>query len=361
MMKNINIALLVYDISLTGGAERVALNLAIEFSELYETHLISLFDERRVCRNAYPFNIYVLSKQNVSITLNLASLSWKLRKYIQKNKINLLISITAGVITVANLAAAKTALKVIYAEHSNLENKTYGKKHQFRQLIGAKFSDMIVALTNRDRDNFIKKYKISEQKICTIPNWCTSNIEQNRAYNIDSKKIISVGRLEKVKGYNYLIEVAKKIYLTFPDWKWDIYGEGSLHEEIQRLINQNNLNSFIELKGNVRELSCLYKNYSIYVMTSLYEGLPMSLLEAQIAGLPIVSFDCPTGPSEIIEDGVNGRIVEAYNVEKMANVLKNLMKNEVLRIEYASKTGINLMKYDKRNVMKKWVELFEKL
>ena len=84
-------------------------------------------------------------------------------------------------------------------------------------------------------------------------------------------------------------------------------------------------------------------------------------LEAQIAGLPIVSFDCPTGPSEIIEDGVNGRIVEAYNVEKMANVLKNLMKNEVLRIEYASKTGINLMKYDKRNVMKKWVELFEKL
>jgi Glycosyltransferase len=360
-MKNINIALLVYDISLTGGAERVALNLATEFSDLYETHLISLFDERNIFENIYPFNTCVLFRQTVSISLNLLSLSCKLRRYIQKNKINVLVSITAGVVTVANFATAKTNVQVIYAEHSNLENKTYGKKHEFRQLIGAKFSDAIVTLTNQDKNNFLKKYKISERKVCTIPNWFVSNTRENKEYNIQSKKIISVGRLEKVKGYNYLIEVAKKVYLKFPDWKWDIYGEGSLHEEIQKQVDQKKLNNFIKLKGNVKDVLDIYNNYSIFVMTSLYEGLPMVLLEAQSAGLPVVSFNCPTGPSEIVENGVNGIIVQSYDVEKMAEVLGYLMDNKELRKYYASNARINLHRYDKENVMKKWVELFEKI
>lgn len=359
-MKNMNVALLVYDISLTGGAERVALNLATEFAGLYGTHLISLFDERNICENAYSFNTYVLSERAVSITLNLINLSYKLRRYLQKNKVNVLVSITAGVVAVANFATAKTNIQVIYAEHSNLENKTYGKKHEFRQLIGAKLSDMIVTLTNQDRNNFIKKYKISDRKVCTIPNWYISNTKQNKKYDIQSKRIISVGRLEKVKGYNYLIEVAKIIYLKFPDWRWDVYGEGSLHEEIQKGVDQNKLNNFINLKGNFKDVSEIYNNYSIFVMTSLYEGLPMVLLEAQSAGLPIVSFDCPTGPSEIVENGVNGIIVQAYDVEKMAEVLGYLMESKELRSYYAANARINLYRFAKENVMKKWVELFEK-
>lgn len=356
-----NLALLVYDISLTGGAEHVALNLASEFSKIYKTCLVSIFDQKHIYNTIYPYEIYILSKQNVSITMNLMKLSARLRNYIRQNKIDILIAITAGVVTVANLATINMRVKVIYAEHSNLENKTYGKKHQLRQFIGAKVSDIVVTLTNRDQDNFKKMYGIRGEKIYVIPNWYVPNTVSNEKNRNISKCIISVGRLEKVKGYHYLLEVAKKIYPYFPDWKWDIYGEGNLREEIQRQIKLNSLGDFIELKGNIMDLSKIYGNYSIYVMTSLYEGLPMSLLEAQAAGLPIVSFDCPTGPAEIVANGVNGIIVQAYNVEKMVMALKRLMEDANLRESYASKASINLYRFSKENVMQKWIKLFKQI
>lgn len=356
-----NLALLVYDISLTGGAEHVALNLASEFSKIYKTFLVSIFDHKHACDAIFQYETFVLSKQNVSITMNLIKLSARLRKYIRHNEIDILIAITAGVVTVANLAAINTRVKTIYTEHSNLENKTYGIKHQLRQFIGAKVSNVVVTLTDRDKENFIRKFRISEKRVYTIPNWYVSNIVQNDKYDINSKKIISVGRIEKVKGYNYLIEVAKSLYLKFPDWKWDVYGEGSLYRDLQEKIEINNLNNFIELKGNVAGLKSLYKDYSIYVMTSLYEGLPMSLLEAQTAGLPIVSFDCPTGPAEIIEDGINGIIVKAYDIEEMIRSLEVLMKDADLRNRFSAKSKINLNRFNKKSIMEKWVKLLQKL
>jgi glycosyltransferase involved in cell wall biosynthesis len=360
-MKNMKVALFVYDISLTGGAEHVAMNLASEFSEIYKTYLISIFDQKHICDGVYPYEMQVLSKQNISITINLMKLSSRLRRYIRQNEIDVLIAITAGVVTVADLAAVNTDTKVIYAEHSNLENRTYGKKHQLRQFIGAKFSDIVVTLTERDKVNFEKIFKIRKEKIYVIPNWYTPNTNINEKNKSLSKNIISVGRLEKVKGYHYLLEVAKKIYPYFPDWKWDIYGEGSLREELQRQIKSSGLSGFIELKGNVMELSKVYGNYSIYVMTSLYEGLPMSLLEAQAAGLPIISFDCPTGPAEIVENGVNGIIVQAYHIEEMVQAIKSLMEDVGLRDNYASKASINLHHFSKENIMKKWIELFKQI
>lgn len=353
-----NLALLVYDISLTGGAEHVALNLASEFAKIYKTFLVSIFDQKHACDSIYPYKTYVLSKQSVSITMNLMKLSARLRKYIRQNKIDILIAITAGVVTVADLAAINTRTRIIYAEHSNLENKMYGKKHQLRQFIGAKMSDIVVPLTYRDRDNFKKIYRIKDEKIYVIPNWYIPNTAIYVKNRNLSKSIISVGRLEKVKGYQYLLEVAKKIYPSFSDWKWDIYGEGSLRNEIQEQIKLNGLDDFIELKGNITDLSKVYGNYSIYVMTSLYEGLPMSLLEAQAAGLPIVSFDCPTGPAEIVENGVNGIIVQAYHVEKMVKALKSLMEDANLRESYASKASVNLYRFSKENVMQRWIKLF---
>lgn len=353
-----NLGLLVYDGSLTGGAERVAWNLAEEFSKQYHVFFISIFDKKKLCRKKYSFQTIVLSNHYVSLTQYLFPLASKVRRYIKENKIDILIAITAGVVTIADLATVRTSTKVIYAEHSNLENKTYGHKHQLRQLIGAKCSDRVVALTERDKNNFIEKYRLAADRVYVIPNWYEINHTRKELYKADAKKLISVGRLERVKGYHYLIDVAEQIYSQFPDWKWDIYGDGTLYKEIQSQIKSRHLENFVTLKGNVSGLDQIYYQYSIYVMTSQYEGLPMSLLEAQAAGLPIVSFDCPTGPAEIVCDGVNGRIVEAYQTKKMAEVLKRLMSDSTLRESYAAKAGIHLEQYSKKNVQQKWMELF---
>lgn len=356
------IGILVYDTSLVGGAERVAINLAEEFSNKYEVHLISLFNEKKEEeRVEIKYNSYVIAEETISITKNLFKLSKKLKKYLLENKIDILLAITAGVNSVAILGTINTNIKTIYCEHSNLENRTYGKKHELRQYLGAKFMDKVVTLTDRDRNNFIDILKLPEKKVIVIPNWFTKEEIKEEPYRMDSKKIITVGRLEKVKGHDLLIKVAKKVQEKHKDWIWEIYGDGKYKEKINVDIKNNNLENFVILKGNVTNIKDIYKEYAFFVLTSYYEGLPLVLLEAQQAKLPIVSFNCPTGPAEIVENDKNGYIIPTYDIEEMANKINQLIENQNKREYFSNNAQINMKQFEKDNVLNRWIELIENI
>ena len=355
-----NIGILVYDISLTGGAEKVAIKLSESLSSTFNVHMISIFDEKNFKQKSNRVNYYVISKKTKIITSHIILLSNALKRYLKNNSIDILFAITAGVNTVALLASLGLKTKVVYCEHSNLENKSYGKKHELRQFLGAKYSDKIVTLTERDKTNFINKYDIPKDKVWVIPNWFDLSIKEVK-YNQKSKKIISVGRLEQVKGYDMLVDVAQKVFKKHPDWHWDIYGEGSYHEKIQGWIEDRNLKTFVTLKGNSNNLQDIYNNYSFFVMTSYYEGLPLSLLEAQSFKLPIVSFDSPTGPAEIVLNDENGYIVPTYDIEEMSKKIIFLIESLDTRINFSKKSQNNLKKYSKDEILSKWYELIKLL
>ena len=350
------IGLLVYDIGLTGGAEKVAEQLCLHLSGYHNSCLISVFDSTNIC-DSKQYETFVLSQRQRSITKSFRMLTKKLRDYIRNYDIDILVAITAGVVTLANAACRGQNTAVIYAEHSNLENKTYGIKHQLRQRLGAAHSDAVVTLTERDRRNFIKQFDISPNKVRAIPNWHDpSNIDGS--YNPDSKRIITVGRLETVKGYNYLLDVAKKIKPSCQGWSWDIYGDGSLKKTLIQEIKTSELDSFIELKGCVDNMPEVYPDYAMFVMTSVYEGFPLVLLEAQAAGLPVVSFDCPTGPAEIIDDGTNGLVIPSYDTSCMASAIVSLVKDREERIRLASNSKANLKRYSMDAIIPMWLDLF---
>ena len=356
------IGILVYDTSLIGGAEKVANNLAKELANYYEIHLISLFNEKEKKESIQSnCKFYTVSEKTISITKNIFTLSRKLRKYLIESQIDILLAITAGVNTVAIIATRGTKIKTVYCEHSNLENQTYGKKHMFRQWIGAKKMDKIVTLTERDKRNFINKFKINENKVQNIPNWYENIHNDNSEYKIDSKKIITVGRLEKVKGHDLLIKVAKKVQEKHPNWSWDIYGDGSCKNEISNNIIKNNLQNFVKLKGNCTNLNRIYNEYAMFVLTSYYEGIPLVLLEAQEAKLPVISFDCPTGPAEIIENEKNGFLIPAYDIDKMVIKICELIEKPEERIEFSKKTKINFQKFEKNLIVKEWIDLIENI
>ena len=113
--------------------------------------------------------------------------------------------------------------------------------------------------------------------------------------------------MEYQKGYDYLAQIAVKVLSKFTDWEWDIYGSGNeqIKQDLITELDKGGVLSRVHFKGNVKGIENIYPNHAIYIMTSRYEGLPLVLLEAKQYGLPIVSFDCPTGPSEIILDGEN--------------------------------------------------------
>ena len=354
------IALLVYDYTLFGGAEHVAANLANELSRVYEVSLISCFAEKEV--PSFPLEgqvrTFVLNKQTLSIPTHCHALAKKLRGYLKTNGVGVLLNITAGINSVSYLATRHSATRVIYCEHSNLFNQTYGRKHAFRQWLGAKTADRVICLTAADAEEFRRKYGIGD-RAGFIYNWYDGPTSTD--YDEESKKIISVGRLEYVKGYDRLIAAAEQVFAAHPDWSWDIYGEGKFRPEIERMIAQRHLENHVILKGNCPTVIREYASHAMVVMTSYYEGLPLALVEAMANGLPAVSFDCRTGPGEIITDGRNGLLVENGNIDALAAAINRLIENPQLRREFSRHSGEVLPKFDKASIARQWIETIDSL
>ena len=147
------------------------------------------------------------------------------------------------------------------------------------------------------------------------------------------------------------------------DWTWEIYGSGNQDEvdKIRELIKENDLQDKLFIKGLEKNQDLIYGDKGIYVMTSRYEGLPLVLLEAQQYNLPIVSFSCPTGPSEIVENGINGYLIDCYDIDEMSKRLLELMNDKEIRNRFSSHAKDNMDKFDKNMILNQWIELIEKI
>ncbi|HDL5700300.1 TPA: glycosyltransferase [Mannheimia haemolytica] len=221
--------------------------------------------------------------------------------------------------------------------------------------MAVKYADKIVTLTSQGKKIYTENYSINPDKIEVIHNWI-DNIHYNFKYDSKCKKLVTVGRFHPEKGYNFVVDIAKKIYEKYPDWYWDIYGDGD--EEIMTdLSNMPN----IKLKGIVKGIENIFPHHSIYVMTSYYEGLPLVLLEAKQFSLPIVSFDCPTGPSEIIRNNENGFLIDNYNVDLMFEKISLLIEDRNKRIQFSNNASLDIDKFSKPTIIKQWLNLIDSL
>ena len=158
----------------------------------------------------------------------------------------------------------------------------------------------------------------------------------NKLSNLKNKNIITVGRLEKVKGYDDLIKLFSK--LDNKEWTLSIVGTGSEFDNLNNLIKELNMEDNIKLLGfkNTEELNKLYKESSIYIMTSIEESFGLVLLEAASHGLPLIAYDSALGAKEIIQD--NGILIKNRNDTEMIKELKKLIDDEKLRKEYQQKS-----------------------
>lgn len=124
------------------------------------------------------------------------------------------------------------------------------------------------------------------------------------------------------------------------------------------MIKEYGLDEQVLLKGNVSNVDEYYQHAAAFVMTSRFEGLPMTLLEAKTFALPIVSFDCKTGPRDIVTDGVNGKLIEPFDTNAMADVLGALMKNKEQRVSWSQHTEDGMETFALDQIMKQWNAMF---
>lgn len=344
-----NLYFLVEDISIIGGAERVVVNLANNFSEDYNVKIITKKMEKQIIYKMKPtIEIINLNIDNKNKILKNIQLIKKLNEiFNNKNSVEIIIGI--GVINSIPLYFIRnTKIKKIASEHMSYHmcNKIV---KVLRKLIYPRLSS-VVSLTNYD----LKKYyeKMNRNSIC-IPNF--SNFEL-KTENIKKENImISVGRLDNQKGFDRLIEIWKEFEKINKEWQLEIYGEGPLKKELQNKIDVNRLKN-IKLMGSTDKIQEKIEKSKLYLMTSRYEGLPMVLIEAMTLGVPCISFDCKTGPRDIIKNGENGFLIEDGNNELYLKKIIECTTND----EYIKEMSVNskelVKKFSKAQIIELWKE-----
>lgn len=214
--------------------------------------------------------------------------------------------------------------------------------------------DKLIVLTKADK----KEWETSNKNVIQIYN----GLDVRKNKNFDQyNKVISVGRLTPQKGYDRLIKAWKEVKKKHSDWHLDIYGEGDLFDSLQELVEVNKLRDVVSLKGvSVNVINEMHHS-SFFVMSSVFEGFPMVLLEASSQGLPIISYDCPTGPSEIIENGKNGFLVEEGNIEELAKMINEMINNKELRRKMSIEAHRKYDEFNFEKIMIQWDKLFRQL
>ncbi len=208
------------------------------------------------------------------------------------------------------------------------------KQMRMVRLLCALFSKKTVTLTQRSLEDYARLLHIPRKRLQCIPNAIPAQItDVPHAYDASAKKLLWAGRLDKEKGVDHLVAIAAKVLPRHPDWVWDVFGETVMTDggfDVRAAIEEAGIGSQLVLRGRVDNMFELYDRYAICTLTSYREGLPLVLLEGMGCGLPLISFDVNTGPSDIIEDGVNGRLVSCYDVDEYADKLSAMMGDAAL-------------------------------
>ncbi|GLI85285.1 glycosyl transferase [Rossellomorea marisflavi] len=359
------VTFLVKNIYNQGGDTRSVCILANKLvaSENYEITILSLFKTAETPLFALDnrIKIFNLFDEPFSVRKNIINIKKKFKRYVKENLIDFLIIEAIGFNCFTWRVLKKFPnIKTVSVEHASYADggKVFGLAWFGRRIAG-KYNDSIVVLTNRDREDYLQNVR-KINRIEQIYNPLDESIA-NFSYNSNSKKIITCGRLVKVKGYDYLLEVAERVFAKHKEWEWHIYGSGDYQKEMNEIIEAKNLRNNVYLKGEVIDIYSRYKEYSFYVMTSRKESFGMVLIEALQSGIPVISFDCKNGPAEIINQNVNGYLISNFNVEEMVERIEHLIVNTDVRKKFAKNSLLGLDRFEIDNIVGKWTELLESL
>ncbi len=237
----------------------------------------------------------------------------------------------------------KKRISFIFTIYLKLYRKKYLKTVE-------KKADAIVTLT---KDDALEWKNAKYVKI--IPNFSIMPI--SNLSNCESKRVIAVGRLVWQKGYDRLVNIWELVSHKHSDWQLDIFGEGKLEEEINNNIKKKELKN-IKIHPFTDTISQEYASSSICVLTSRFEGFSLILLEAMRHGLPCVSFNCPYGPKDLIDDNETGYIIDNNNIEQFAEKLNYLIENTEVRKKFSEEAVMKSNNYNVDNIMNSWRELF---
>lgn len=231
---------------------------------------------------------------------------------------------------------------------SKNSNSIFNKVEKYLE---SKF-DFLVVLSLEEKQFYAHK------NVITIPNPINYDFNYKPNFNNRQQIAMAAGRISEVKRFDVLIDIWAEFVTQNKDWKLEIYGEGDLHyvNKLNKKIERLEVTEYIKIKESIPNLKEKMRTRSLYMMTSSMECFPMVLLEAFSNGLPVISYNCPTGPRNIITNEVDGLLVEMDNKDLFLKKLHEISTNKERRINLAKKGLENSMKFHVDTIMNIWDE-----
>lgn len=351
----------------SGGMERVLSVCANSLCQELDVSIVTLYQKGRP--NYFPLDNRIhCSDLGLEGVANRKLLKERLTEFLMSHHFDIVI--TMGGIDMCYLPAIKDGSKKLFWFHfaidvaktawsgpnPNLFKKIKAQIQTWKRIYYARKYDKIVVISKADLEAW-KKY--TNKAVCVYNPVTIGNPVQA---DLNSKKVISVGRLSFEKGFDYLIDVWRLVAKRHKDWLLDIYGDGPLTEQLQGQIDKHGLRNSVRLCGRTPNIAKKYAQHSIYVMGSRTEGLGLVLLEASACGLPLISYDCPSGPREIVTDGENGYLIpHVGDIDAMAEKICLLIEDAELRKLMGEKAKQMVGKFSIETIRKQWIFLLNEI
>lgn len=348
-----------------GGAERVASVLANYWAkqqwevmlltqgtakgDFYELHTnverraLNLLDESTTIGAALKQNYHRITR---------------LRKLFKSYKPDAVISLLPQSNILAILSGASLPCKIIISERSNPLQDPLNKLWKTARRLLYRFADHVVLQSSGIvtwATDFIPRSKIS-----IIPNPLMDKFNLNANNNFKLPKgliIIAMGRLSIEKNYDQLITAFSLVAPKVPTAKLVILGEGDQRPLLEKTIQSFNLQERVYLPGKITNPHTLVSQADIITLSSRYEGFPNALLEGMALGLPAISYDCPYGPADLIENGKSGYLIPIGNVHKMAEAIQKVLTNSTLKTTMSQEASKVSCLYASQKIISQWEAL----
>ena len=363
---NKNIVIVVSSLNM-GGAQRVVSILANYWSQ-------NGYSVKLICTHTLKIESFYSLDQKVDISYlqdipnlkksNFFNLMWKLfllRKELVKAKPDVIVSFLTRVNVATALACTGLKASFILCERSWPPFRSLSRNLLWLYRLVFKNVTQFIVQTETSKTWFNEKFYANNVKLISNPVSYPLILQDNQCdipdnlISGDKKLIIACGRLHKEKQFDLLIKAFSRLQCEFEDWRLVILGEGEERKNLDNLVISFEADHAIFLPGASRNMSEWYERGDLFVLSSKVEGFPNALLEAMVYGLACISFDCDTGPRDMIQHGFNGLLVNPIEHQLgLEKALKKLMSDKELRIKLSENSILLREKYSVDKIMKDW-------